>query len=515
MKGRMMVSQLPDHAAFALQRFRELTGKIKHYEEILAVVFWDMRTGAPRKGIGLRSEAYGDLAAESFRLSVSDEMGELLDKLSQHDVLPLLSRVDRRQVEEVRKDYERNRKLPPDLYREYMVLVSQSEAAWEEAKEKSDFPGFLPYLEKIIDYNRRFIEIWGVKETPYDTLLDLYEPDMHVKDLDRLFGELKSRLVPLLEAVQRDGERPDTSFLKGSFDVAAQKAFSLYILKELGYDFEAGRLDESVHPFMTGLNPGDVRITTRYLEDDVLSALFGTIHECGHALYEQNLGEELYGTLLCTGTSLGIHESQSRLWENLVGRSRPFWQRYFPELKKHFPGKFDHVTAEDFYRAVNVAEPSLIRIEADELTYNLHIMIRYEIEKMLFNEGLAARDLPEVWNAKYTEVLGVTPKNDAEGVLQDVHWSGGSFGYFPSYSLGNMYGAQMMAKAREEMPDLDEHIAAGRFASLKEWLTERVYKYGKSLRPAEIILNVTGEPLDSSYLCDYLERKFRDVYRLG
>ncbi len=509
------MTSIKQQAADALKRFRELTGKIKHYEEILGVAYWDMRTGAPRKGIDLRSEAYGDLSAESFRLSTSDEMGELLEKLSQPKVLATLGRVDQRLVEEVKKDYDRNRKLPADLYREYVVLVAQSEAAWEAAKINNDFPGFLPYLEKIIDYNRQFIEIWGVKETPYDTLLDLYEPDMFTKDLDRLFGELKTRLVPLAEAVAKEGDRPDTSFLKGNFDKEAQKAFSLFILKEMGYDFEAGRLDESAHPFATGLNPGDVRITTRYLQDDVLSALFGTIHEGGHALYEQNLGSELYGTLLCTGTSLGIHESQSRLWENLVGRSRGFWQRYFPELKKHFPGKFDDVQTEAFYRAVNVVEPSLIRIEADELTYNLHIMIRYEIEKMLFNEGLAARDLPEVWNAKYQEALGIVPPTDSVGVLQDVHWAGGSFGYFPSYSLGNMYGAQIMDTARRKLPALDEQIAAGQLHPLKEWLTEQIYQYGKSLRPSEIIRNITGQGLQSSYLCDYLENKYRDVYRLN
>lgn len=511
----MDLNERQTSASAALKRFRELTGKIKHYEEILGVAYWDMRTGAPRKGIEQRSEAVGDLSAEAFKMSTSEEMGELLERLSAPEALEGLGRIDRRLVEECRKDYERNRKLPAELYREYVVLTSQAESAWELAKENNDFPNFVPYLERIIDYNRRFIELWGVKETPYDTLLDLYEPGMFTADLDRLFGEMRSRLVPLAEAIARDGDRPDISMLSGSFDKDNQKAFSRFILTEMGFDFEAGRLDESVHPFMTGLNPGDVRVTTRYLTDDVMSALFGTIHEGGHALYEQNLDPELAGTPLCTGTSLGIHESQSRLWENLVGRSLSFWQRYLPELKKFFPGKFEEVSAESFYRAINVVEPSLIRIEADELTYNLHIMIRYEIEKMLFNEGLSARDLPEVWNAKYKEALGVSPANDAEGVLQDVHWSGGAFGYFPSYSLGNMYGAQIMDTARRELTSLEEQIAAGQLLPLKGWLTEHVYRYGKSLNPAEIIVQTTGQALQSTYLCDYLERKYRDIYRLG
>jgi carboxypeptidase Taq len=353
-----------------------------------------------------------------------------------------------------------------------------------------------------------------VKTTPYDTLLDMYEPGLTTVELDRLFGELRARLVPLAEQIANAANKPDTTFLEGTFDKEAQKKFSKLILKDMGYDFDAGRLDESVHPFATGLSPGDVRITTRYLPHDITSALFGTIHEGGHALYEQNIQAELAGTTLCTGTSMGIHESQSRLWENMIGRSLGFWQRYFPDLQAHFPGQLDGVTAEQFYRGINVVEPSLIRIEADELTYNLHIMIRYEIEKMLFNENLNPRDLPEVWNNKYKEALGITPPNDAEGVLQDVHWSGGAFGYFPSYSLGNMYGAQMMDVARRKLPELDRQVAAGQLFPLKEWLTEQVYQYGKLLKPAEIIERISGKPLQSSYLCDYLENKYREIYRL-
>ncbi|RUS45784.1 carboxypeptidase M32 [Cohnella sp. AR92] len=500
--------------AAKLERFRELMKQIKQYEEILATIYWDMRTGAPRKGIELRSEAYGTLSAESFRIATSPEMGELLAALSQPEVLGTLGPIDRKLVEETSKDYERNRKLPPELYREYVVLTSQAESAWESAKENNDFPGFAPYLEKIIEFNRKFIELWGVKGTPYDTLLDIYEPGMTTTKLDRLFGELRARLVPLAEKIAAQGDKPDTGFLKGTFDIAAQKKLSQFVLNQMGFDFEAGRLDESAHPFASGLNPGDVRITTKYYANDLISALFSTIHEGGHALYEQNIAPELAGTPLCTGTSMGIHESQSRLWENMVGRSLSFWKRYFPDLQKHFPGQFEHIDAEQFYRGINVVEPSLIRIEADELTYNLHIMIRYEIEKMIFNEGLTAKELPEVWNAKYKEALGVVPGSDAEGVLQDVHWSGGSFGYFPSYSLGNMYAAQILNAAKKLKPDLEDRIAAGELAPLKDWLTEGVYRHGKMKEPSEIIQEITGEALNSQYLCDYLETKYNDVYRL-
>lgn len=497
-----------------LRRFRDLIGRIKQYEEILGVVYWDMRTGAPRKGVELRSEAVGALSSETFKLSTSDEMGELLERLREPATLAGLDEIDRRLVEETAKEYERNRRIPPDMYREYVVLTSQAESAWEEAKMSDDFPGFVPYLEKIVAFNRKFIELWGVKSTPYDTLLDMYEPGLTTKELDRLFGELRARLVPLAERIAKSGSKPDTSFLQGTFDKEAQKKFSRHILNEMGYDFEAGRLDESAHPFATGLSPGDVRITTRYLPHDLTSALFGTIHEGGHALYEQNIASELAGTTLCTGTSMGIHESQSRLWENMVGRSLGFWQRYLPDLKTNFPGLLDGVSAEAFYRGINVVEPSLIRIEADELTYNLHIMIRYEIERMLFNENLDPRELPEVWNRKYEEALGILPPDDARGVLQDVHWSGGAFGYFPSYSLGNMYAAQIMDAARREIPELDEQIASGKLTPLKAWLTERVYRHGKLLRPSEIVERISGKPLQSAYLCDYLEKKYADIYRL-
>lgn len=508
------MSQLEQAPSTSLQRFREITGQIKQYEEILGVIYWDMRTGAPRKGIERRSEAVGALSAETFRLSTSSEMGELLAQLSAPGQIEQLDEINRRLVEETAKEFERNSKIPPQLYREYVVLTSQAESAWEEAKENNDFLGFVPYLEQIITINRQFIELWGVKTTPYDTLLDMYEPGLTTVELDRLFGELRARLVPLAEQIANSQHKPDTSFLEGTFDNEAQKKFSKLVLKDMGYDFEAGRLDESVHPFATGLSTGDVRITTRYLPHDVTSALFGTIHEGGHALYEQNIKPELDGTPLSTGTSMGIHESQSRLWENMIGRSLGFWQRYLPDLKACFPDQLNDVTAEDFYRGINVVEPSLIRIEADELTYNLHIMIRYEIEKMLFNENLSPRDLPAVWNRKYEEALGITPSNDAEGVLQDVHWSGGAFGYFPSYSLGNMYAAQMMVVAGQKLPSLDQQVASGVLLPLKEWLTEQVYQHGKLLKPAEIIERISGKSLESSHLCDYLENKYREIYRL-
>lgn len=496
-----------------LERFRELDRTIKSYHEALGVLYWDLRTGAPRKGIAARSEAIGVLSAEAFQLTTSEEMGELLERLSEPQAQGELDAVSAKLVKENKLHYDKNTKIPPKLNQEFVILTSQAESYWEEAKEKNDYAGFQPYLDKIIALTNQMIDLRGGGASRYDTLLDDYEPGLTTAQLDQVFGDLRSRLVPLAAAIADSKHQPDTAFLRQTYSKAAQKDFSLYILNQMGYDFEAGRLDESVHPFATGLNPGDVRITTRYLEDDATSALFGTIHEGGHALYEQNIGAELAGTSLAEGTSMGIHESQSRFWENMIGRSRPFWERYMRELQQRFPGQLD-VPVEQFYRGINVVSPSLIRIEADELTYNLHIIIRYEIEKLIFNEGIKAAELPEIWNAKYKEYLGIEPTTNRDGVLQDVHWSGGAFGYFPSYALGNMYAAQFTDTMERELPQLWSLVGAGELLPIKEWLSERIYKYGKLQTPSEIIERVTGKPLDPSYLFRYLEHKYKDIYKL-
>ncbi|MGO4111256.1 carboxypeptidase M32 [Paenibacillus sp. YAF4_2] len=501
------------HNETTAAKFMETIRKIKSYEEALGLLYWDLRTGAPRKGMDTRSEVIGVLSGDMFKLSTSPELGEYLNELEQPAAQEQLSDIERKLVSETRKDYDRSVKIPPKLYQEYVVLSSQAESKWEEAKANNDYASFQPYLEKVIDYTQQFIDLWGPKATRYDTLLDQYEPGMTTAELDRVFGGLREQLVPLASAIAASPHQPDTSFLGQKYDKQAQKGFSLFILNQMGYNFEAGRLDESVHPFATGLNPGDVRITTRYLEDDVTSALFGTIHEGGHALYEQNLMPELIGTTLCTGTSMGIHESQSRFWENVIGRSKPFWEQYFGQLQEKFPGQLD-VSVEEFYRGINVVEPSLIRIEADELTYNLHIIIRYEIEKMIFNEGAKAADLPQIWNDKYKEYLGIEPPSNAEGVLQDVHWSGGAFGYFPSYSLGNMYAAQIADTMERELDGFWNLVGRGELLPIKEWLTERIYKFGKLKSPSELIQDVTGKPLDPQHLVTYLERKYKDIYKL-
>ncbi|WP_077616776.1 carboxypeptidase M32 [Caenibacillus caldisaponilyticus] len=493
--------------------FFNLIKTMKNYEEAIGVLGWDLRTGAPKKGAEQRSEVIGTLAQHVFNLSTSDEMKHYLDALSDPSVQDQLSDITKRSVEECRKEYERNVKIPQEEYREYVVLRANAETVWQEAKKKSDFSLLRPYLEKLVDFTHRMVEYWGHHENKYNALLDLYEPGVTVDVLDRVFGQLKESIVPLVKEIEA-AEPPEESFLYGYFPKDKQRDFSVYILKEIGYDFDAGRLDETEHPFETALNPGDVRVTTKYNENDFQVAIFGTMHEGGHALYEQNISPDLIGTPLCGGTSMGMHESQSLFFENFVGRSRAFWEHYYEPFKTFAGGLFDGVDLDAFYRAINVARPSLIRIEADELTYPLHIMVRYEIEKGLFNGDLKVKDLPGVWNEQMEKYLGIRPKEDREGVLQDIHWSGGDFGYFPSYALGYLYAAQLKHAMLKDVPDFDDHLRRGHIAPIREWLTEHVHRFGGLKKPMDILREATGETLNAQYLIDYLTNKYREVYRL-
>ncbi|AGT31875.1 peptidase M32 [Geobacillus genomosp. 3] len=494
-------------------QFLQYVKKMMGYHEAISLMYWDLRTGAPRKGVEQRAEVIGLLSEEVFQMSTSEEMAAFIAKLSAKEVYEQLGEVTQHTLNECQKEYERNKKIPADEYKAYVMLCSKAESVWEEAKAAADFARFRPYLEQIIDFQRRFIGYWGHEGHPYNTLLDQYEPGMTVELLDALFNQLRERIVPLVQAISAAKGRPDTSFLFAPFPKEKQRAFLLELLPELGYDFGKGRLDETVHPFAIGLNPNDVRITTRYDERDFRTAIFGTIHECGHALYEQHISETLVGTPLCGGASMGIHESQSLFFENMIGRHKSFWKRHYPRLAQYAPTQFAGVSLDAFYRAINEAKPSLIRIEADELTYPLHIIIRYEIEKQLFAGEIEAADLPDVWNEKYEQYLGIRPHNDAVGVLQDVHWSGGSFGYFPSYALGYMYAAQFKQALEKEL-DMARLLEEGNIAPIREWLTEHIHRFGKTKKPLDLVRDATGEPLNAEHLIRYLEEKYQAIYRL-
>lgn len=500
----------------AIDAFRAYIRKIAHYEEAVNLMQWDLRTGAPKKGANLRSEAIGTLASEVFRMNTSDEMGSHLDALSAADTFPQLDEMMQKTVRYIRKQFVRNQTIPSDRFHHYVVLTSQAETVWEEAKATSDFRMFQPYLEEIVRMNQEFISYWGHGENQYDTLLDLYEPGMTVRQLDSIFMDLRKATVELVQAIAASKQNVDTGpFEKNEFPLDKQRSLNRWMLERLGYDFAAGRLDETVHPFQTTLNRYDTRVTTKYDLHDVRTALFGTIHECGHALYEQGIAPSLIGTPMSAGASMGMHESQSRFFENVIGRSRAFWMSNYGTVQQHFPAAFSSVSMEDFYRGINDVTPSLIRIEADEVTYNLHIMIRYEIEKGLINGTLEVCDLPEIWREKMQDYLGITPSNDAQGVLQDVHWSGGSFGYFPSYALGNIYAAQFAHAMEQTIPDFWGHIERGDIAPIRAWLIEHVHRHGRMLLPAEIIQRATGEAINSTYLVHYLNRKFGDIYGLS
>lgn len=496
-----------------LESYKSLLSKVKAYNEAINLMFWDLKTGAPKAAVDGRSEVIGILSTEVFNLMTSPEMENLLEELLKEENKQQIDAKTLKSIYESKKEFDRNKKIPVDMYRDYVVLISKSEAVWEEAKVNSDFALFKPHLKLIVKYNKKFTELWGYTGNRYNALLDQYEPGTTVEQLDPLFEELREALIPLVQKVA-NAKQINSKFLHKEYNVDKQREFSNFILKKMGYDFNAGRLDTTLHPFQITINSSDVRITTRFDESELASGIFSSMHEGGHALYEQNIDKDLEELLLAEGTSMGIHESQSRFWENIIGRSESIWKHYYKNLVALFPEQLGEVSVRDFYKAINEIKPSPIRIEADELTYNFHIMIRYEIEKKLINGELEVDDLPAYWNQKMEEYLGIIPENDSEGVLQDVHWSEGMFGYFPSYALGNIYSAQLYNKMKEDLPELKEMLCLGNLIPIKAWLNKHIHQYGKLKTPSELIFDATGEKLNAKYLIDYLTAKINDIYEI-
>lgn len=417
-------------------------------------------------------------------------------------------------LRETWRDFSRAKKLPSAFVIRLSRECSLAQQAWVTAREESRFSKFLPSLRTIISLKREEADYLGYRNSPYDALLDTYEPGATIGQLAPLFTELRERLVVLLRKVQASGVAVDDTCLHQRFDQAKQIEFGRLVLVAMGYDFERGRLDLSAHPFTTSFHPTDVRVTTRVFEKDLPSCLFSCIHEGGHGLYDQGLDPRYYGSPLGESVSLGIHESQSRLWENCVGRSRAFWHCFYPILQQTFPQQLGTVPLDLFYAAINRASPSLIRVEADELTYNLHIMLRVEIEQALIENRVQPDDLPELWNEKMQSYLGIVPEQDAEGVLQDVHWSMGAFGYFPTYTLGNLYAVQFFEQAKQELPQLEEHIAAGQLVPLRRWLEQKIHRWGRMFTPDHLARRVTGKGVSPEPFLHYLEGKYRELYQL-
>ncbi|HEX2128605.1 MAG TPA: carboxypeptidase M32 [Solirubrobacterales bacterium] len=491
----------------------EPLGEIADLSRAGAMLAWDERTQMPPRGAGVRAEQLATLTRIAHERLVADELGQAIEAAAASLDGAAEDSFEASLVRVARRDWEKARRVPAELAAEIARVTSISEHAWAEAREQSDFAAFLPHLERVIDLQRRYIDCFDV-EHPYDALLDDYEPGMRTVELAEVLRRLREGLVPLVEAIAASDVEVDDSPLYGEFDAERQAALARELAAALPLEPGAWRLDTTVHPFATSSGVSDVRITTRFDPQYVGSSLWAVIHECGHALYHNGIDPQLERTPLCRSVSLGFDESQSRMWENWVGRGRPFLRYLVPMLARHFPHEFASLQPEVLYRAANRVRPSLIRVEADEVTYNLHVALRFELEVALFEEKLTPAELPEAWNAKTKELLGIDVPDDAAGVLQDVHWPSGAFGYFPTYSLGNVIAGQVWNLARQALPDLDEQLAGGELNPLRDFLGERIYAHGGKFEPAEMIERVVGGPLDPEPLLTQLREKFGELYAL-
>ncbi|MDQ3777880.1 MAG: carboxypeptidase M32 [Actinomycetota bacterium] len=494
-----------------LQELRERLGEIHDLRRAGWLLSWDQLTMMPPAGTPARSDQLATLDRIAHEKFVSDEIGSLLDELANYaDGLDPES-IDAALIRVARRDWEKARRVPSELRAELTRAEVLAVPAWTEARKNSDFDAFRPYLERNVELKLQYVDCFAdTGRSTYDILLDDYQEDAKSEHVDAVFARLKQELIPLIREVGA-AEPLDTSFARGHFPVEKQELFVREIIEGLGYTSDAWRLDPTVHPFATSISADDIRLTTRYSEAD-LESIFHTTHEFGHGIYEYSVDRELERTPLAELNSMVLHESQSRLWENLVCRSLPFWRHFFPRLQAVFPEQLADVSDEAWWRSVNEVRPDFIRVEADEVTYGLHIILRYELEQEILGGRLAIPDVPEAWNVKTKEYLGLDVPDDARGVLQDVHWSGGSFGYFPTYLLGTVASVQIWERARAELPELDAQMEAGEFAPLRGWLTEKLYRWGRRLPPDEMLERIVGGPLDAEPYIRYLKSKVEAVY---
>ena len=495
----------------AYQSLCETLKNIYDLRSAQAILSWDQETQMPPKAASSRAQQLGALSAVIHEQSTCPELGRALDRVKEDD----LDEVGRVNFAEARRNFDRSLRVPASLVRELTETCSLSNEAWQKAKRDNNVALFLPWLEKLVDLKRQQVEYRSPGARVYDELLDDYERDLKEHQVDALFTELKGWLIPFVKELKDAPKQADLNLLSRPFELSRQESFGLEMIKLMGFDFEAGRFDVSAHPFCGGVGPFDVRITTRYLEDEVLSSFFSFVHEAGHALYEQGLNPDYMGLPVCEAASMAFHESQSRLWENCIARSRPFWEFMFPRFVKHFGEPARDLELDSFFHAVNAVNPSMVRVESDEVTYNLHVILRFEIERDLFSGRLAVRDLEDAWNARMLDYLGMEPKEPSEGILQDIHWGFAGFGYFPTYTYGNLYSAQIFDAIKRQIPDLDEQLRRGHLAGLREWLRDKVHLLGKLRRPADLIRDISGEGLHQRFLISYLEEKYRPLYGLN
>jgi len=493
------------------EKFEELKGRLAEVVDLGragGLLEWDQQVLMPSGAAGLRAEELATLDQVTHERFTSDEIGRLLEELRPYEESLDHDSDEASLIRVTRRDWEKERKVPGELRGEMARAAAIGLEAWVEARKSSDFAAFLPHLERNVELKHRYIECFDGAGSAYDILLDDFEQGMKTAEVQTIFAELKRALVPMIE--EAAAHPVDDSFLTNTFPIEKQRELNTLVLDRFGWNTDTWRLDEIVHPAAFGLGTTDVRITTRYA-DTGLESLFSTMHEFGHGLYERQIDAALERTPLCTGVSLGIHESQSRMWENLVGRSLPFLRFLFPRLQQAFPDQLGSVELADFYRAVNKIQPSLIRVDADQVTYNMHIILRFELEQEILAGSVALKELPEAWNARMKEYLGIDVPDDRRGVLQDVHWSGGSIGYFPTYSLGNVISLQIWEKVREAIPDLDDQFEQGEFGALRDWLRDNVHRYGRKFTPQETLERAAGSSLDAGPYLRYLKDKVGEL----
>lgn len=492
----------------------KLRNKLREINDInaaVSILSWDQSTYMPVGGAPARGRQMATLSRIAHEKFTHKEIGDLLEKLQ-----PYAENEENNDAALIRitlKDYEKATKIPADLLAKFNEHISESYQVWMRARPENDFKATQPYLEKSVEFSRKLASFF-----PYDhiadPLIDMSDEGMKTESIKELFGQLRTRLVPLVKTIS-DAQEVDNSCLHQHFPHDEQLNYGLQIIKQFGYDFDRGRQDLTHHPFMTKFSIGDVRITTRVKENDLSEALFSTLHESGHALYEQGINPDLEGTPLANGTSSGVHESQSRLWENLVGRSKGFWHHYFPSLQKTFPTQLEDISLDQFYKAINKVQPSLIRTDADEVTYNLHVMIRFDLELALLEGALAVKDLPDAWHGRYQADLGVHAPTDVDGVLQDIHWFAGSVGgSFQGYTLGNIMSALFFEQAVKAQPAIPNEISQGQFKTLHDWLKENIYQHGRKYTASELIDRITGQPLSIDPYINYLTQKYGEIYQL-
>jgi carboxypeptidase Taq len=499
------------------QAYADLIRRIKDYSLLgscSSVLGWDERTYMPHQGSALRAEQMALIARLTHEMLTAPEVGALLAEVEQSPLVRDPESDPAVNVREIRRSYDRAVKLPKELVEEIARVTIRAQQVWQEARQANDFAAFRPWLEKVVHLKRREAEAVGYRGVPYDALLDEYEPGATTVEITRVFADLRADLVPLVAAIAASGRRPRRDILEREYPVDRQEVFGQAAAAALGFDFDGGRLDVTTHPFCSGMGPGDCRITTRYNPRHFNDAFFGILHEAGHGIYDQGLDPDHFGTPRGSAVSLGIHESQSRLWENQVGRSRPFWEHFFPRARQVFLGALRDVGLDDFVFAINDVQPSFIRVEADEATYNMHIILRFELEQALVSGDLKPADVPGAWNEKFRQFFQLTPPTDTLGCLQDIHWSMGGLGYFPTYTLGNLYAAQLMEQARQDLGALDGDFCRGEFGRLKGWLNDKVHRPGQRYRAGDLCRRITGRPLSHQPLLAYLRTKYGPLYGL-